>query len=57
MSQGAPMRVIDQLSPNFDARSGEIEFIVLHYTGMQDGETALARLADPAPIAGRYPGP
>ncbi len=57
MSQGAPMRVIDHPSPNFDARSGEIEFIVLHYTGMQDGETALARLADPAPVAGRYPGP
>jgi len=30
---------------------------VLHYTGMQDAETALSRLTDPAPLAGKYPGP
>lgn len=34
-----------------------IDLVVLHYTGMQDGETALARLTDPAPTAGKYPGP
>lgn len=44
-------------SPNFDARSRPIDLVVLHYTGMQDAETALARLTDPAPVAGRYPGP
>lgn len=44
-------------SPNHDARSRPPELIVLHYTGMQDAETALARLTDPAPTAGRYPGP
>jgi N-acetylmuramoyl-L-alanine amidase len=36
---------------------GGIDLVVLHYTGMQDAETALARLTDPAPRAGRYPGP
>lgn len=44
-------------SPNFDARTRPIDLIVLHYTGMQDAETALKRLTDPAPVAGNYPGP
>ncbi len=44
-------------SPNFDARTRPIDLVVLHYTGMQDAETALARLTDPAPVAGNYPGP
>lgn len=44
-------------SPNFDARNGTIRFVVLHYTGMQDAETALRRLCDPSPLAGAYPGP
>ncbi len=46
-------------SPNFDDRppDARIDLIVLHYTGMQDGAAALARLTDPAPVAGRYPGP
>jgi len=48
---------IERPSPNFDARTRPIDLVVLHYTGMQDAETALARLTDPAPIAGRYPGP
>lgn len=51
------MKVIDRPSPNFDARTRPIDLIVLHYTGMQDAETALARLTDPAPVAGKYPGP
>ncbi|MEZ6022512.1 MAG: N-acetylmuramoyl-L-alanine amidase [Hyphomonadaceae bacterium] len=48
---------IERLSPNFDARTRPIDLVVLHYTGMQDAETALARLTDAAPLAGRYPGP
>jgi N-acetylmuramoyl-L-alanine amidase len=35
-------------SPNFDARAGPIRFLVLHYTGMPDGEDAVAWLANPA---------
>jgi N-acetylmuramoyl-L-alanine amidase len=35
-------------SPNFDARSGAIRFLILHYTGMEHGEEALERLCDPA---------
>jgi len=48
---------IHRPSPNFDARTRPIDLVVLHYTGMQDAETALSRLTDPAPVAGRYPGP
>lgn len=51
------LRFIDRPSPNFDARTRAVDLVVLHYTGMQDGETALRRLTDPAPVAGRYPGP
>jgi N-acetylmuramoyl-L-alanine amidase len=53
----AAFACIRRSSPNFDARTRPIDLVVLHYTGMQDAETALARLTDPAPIAGRYPGP
>src|SRR5215813_9946403 len=48
---------VDRPSPNYDARTRPVDLVVLHYTGMQDGETALKRLTDPAPVAGRYPGP
>ncbi len=48
---------ISRPSPNFDARTRPIDLVVLHYTGMQDADTALARLTDPAPVAGKYPGP
>jgi len=51
------IQIIDRPSPNFDARTRPIDLVVLHYTGMQDAETAIARLTDPAPVAGRYPGP
>lgn len=44
-------------SPNFDARQRPVDLIVLHYTGMQSLDAALDRLTDPAPKAGRYPGP
>jgi N-acetylmuramoyl-L-alanine amidase len=48
---------IERASPNFDARTMPIDLIVLHYTGMQNAEIALARLTDPEPLAGKYPGP
>jgi N-acetylmuramoyl-L-alanine amidase len=51
------LKTIDRPSPNFDARTRPIDLVVLHYTGMQDAETALARLTDAAPTAGKYPGP
>ncbi|HRP11587.1 MAG TPA: N-acetylmuramoyl-L-alanine amidase [Terricaulis sp.] len=51
------LNIQDRLSPNFDARTRAIDLVVLHYTGMQDGEIALKRLTDPAPVAGNYPGP
>ncbi|MBI1273713.1 MAG: N-acetylmuramoyl-L-alanine amidase [Alphaproteobacteria bacterium] len=37
-------------SPNFDARAlgKQIDYIILHYTGMENAEAALARLTDPA---------
>jgi N-acetylmuramoyl-L-alanine amidase len=50
-------RYVSRPSPNFDARTRPIDLVVLHYTGMQDAETALRRLTDPAPVAGKYPGP
>jgi N-acetylmuramoyl-L-alanine amidase len=42
-------------SPNFDARMRPPDMIVLHYTGMQTGEAALARLRDPqAKVSAHY---
>ena len=38
---------IDRPSPNFDARKLPVSMVVLHYTGMPDAESAIARLADP----------
>ena len=52
-----PVKILDCPSVNFDARAAEIDLVILHYTGMADADTALRRLTDPAPIAGRYPGP
>jgi N-acetylmuramoyl-L-alanine amidase len=40
--------VIEAPSPNHDERPRAPDMIVLHYTGMQSGEAALARLCDPA---------
>ncbi|PSJ39407.1 N-acetylmuramoyl-L-alanine amidase [Allosphingosinicella deserti] len=40
--------IIDCLSPNFDERELPISILVLHYTGMQDAASAIARLRDPA---------
>ncbi len=39
--------VRDVPSPNFDARRGPPDMLVLHYTGMQTAEAAIARLCDP----------
>lgn len=49
--------MLERPSPNWDARACAIDLVILHYTGMVDAETALARLTDAAPVAGRYPGP
>ena len=49
------MTILDTPSPNFDERSLPINMIVLHYTGMQDGPSALARLRDPeAKVSAHY---
>src|SRR4051812_36828916 len=48
------MRRVELPSPNQDSRQeegrggGAIDMLVLHYTGMQSGAAALARLCDPA---------
>lgn len=49
------MDVIEAPSPNFDLRLGPPDMVVLHYTGMQTGEAALARLTDPeARVSSHY---
>ena len=49
------MNLIDAPSPNFDARTVPPSVLVLHYTGMQTGEEALARLRDPeARVSSHY---
>ncbi len=39
--------LIDCLSPNFDERDRPVSILVLHYTGMEDAASAIARLRDP----------
>jgi N-acetylmuramoyl-L-alanine amidase len=41
-----PLTFIEATSPNFNTRTAPPDMIVLHYTGMQSGEAALARLCD-----------
>lgn len=41
------MDFIDTPSPNFDDRALPVSMLVLHYTGMADGPSAIARLTDP----------
>ncbi len=48
------MAILWRPSPNFDARTRPIDLVILHYTGMQSGAAALARLCDPAPRAGAH---
>lgn len=46
---------IEAPSPNFDARALPITMIVLHYTGMEDAASAIARLRDPeAKVSAHY---
>lgn len=40
--------MIDTPSPNYDERSLPVSMIVLHYTGMTDAASAIARLTSPA---------
>lgn len=40
------MNIAQTPSPNFDARTLPISLIVLHYTGMESGAAALARMRD-----------
>ncbi|KQS56527.1 N-acetylmuramoyl-L-alanine amidase [Brevundimonas sp. Leaf363] len=49
------MIFIEAPSPNHDRRHAPPDAIVLHYTGMQTGEAALARLCDPeAKVSAHY---
>lgn len=40
--------IIDAPSPNFDERLLPVSMLVLHYTGMETAEAAIARLRDPS---------
>lgn len=43
----APMlKLIERPSPNFDDRTLPVSLLILHYTGMETGEAAVARLCD-----------
>ena len=47
--------IIDAPSPNFDDRDQPVSMVVLHYTGMADAESAIARLRDPeARVSAHY---
>ncbi len=47
--------MIDTPSPNFDERSLSVSMIVLHYTGMADAASAIARLTSPeAKVSAHY---
>jgi N-acetylmuramoyl-L-alanine amidase len=49
------MNLIEAPSPNFDPRTVPPSLLVLHYTGMQTGEEAIARLRDPeARVSSHY---
>ncbi|UZK69810.1 N-acetylmuramoyl-L-alanine amidase [Sphingomonas sp. S1-29] len=49
------MEFIEAPSPNFDDRAVPVSLIVLHYTGMEDADAALARLRDPdAGVSAHY---
>lgn len=49
------LNIIETPSPNFDERGAPISILVLHYTGMKDAESAIARLRDPeAKVSAHY---
>ena len=50
-----PAQIIEAPSPNFDERRLPITMLVLHYTGMQDGPSAIERLRSPeARVSAHY---
>ena len=49
------VEIIDAPSPNFDERDQPVSMVVLHYTGMEDAASAIARLRDPeARVSAHY---
>ena len=42
------LRFVQAPSPNFNDRLHPLDMLVLHYTGMENGPAALARMRDPA---------
>ncbi|HWK36171.1 N-acetylmuramoyl-L-alanine amidase [Sphingomonas sp.] len=49
------MDAIDTPSPNFNERTLSVSMLVLHYTGMESAEAAIARLCDPeAKVSAHY---
>jgi N-acetylmuramoyl-L-alanine amidase len=49
------MSMIEAPSPNFDDRALPVSMVVLHYTGMNDADSAIARLTDPeAKVSAHY---
>ncbi len=49
------MNIIQSPSPNFDARKLPVSLLILHYTGMETGAAALARMVDPdAKVSAHY---
>ena len=47
--------IVEAPSPNFDERDQPVSMVVLHYTGMVDGPSAIARLRDPeAKVSAHY---
>jgi N-acetylmuramoyl-L-alanine amidase len=49
------MLIKDLPSPNYNLRSAPPDMVVLHYTGMVDGPSAIARLRDPeAKVSAHY---
>ena len=50
------MRLVEAPSPNAEPRPGGvvIDTLILHYTGMQSGAEAIARLRDPAAIVSSH---
>lgn len=47
--------ITEAASPNFDTRTAPPDTLILHYTGMQSAEAAIARLRDPeAKVSAHY---
>lgn len=49
------MTIISRPSPNHDERQYPVSMLIIHYTGMQSADAALARLSDPtAKVSAHY---